>query len=469
VYVLAASTAENTPATPALLASQDWYIISPPTGITGRTIFPNCQHGVCDATNVINAINGMDYGHANCAPAKTDSVCTYQCDAGYTFTAVGTAENVVDFIMSCSHTNSHFTDPNGMGGMITCVANPCEEPLVAPYDNWETADQNPGVNYDSCTTPGKVSGSTCTPACEAGYSPVNVPSVKTLVCGTNPSNSPSWDKNTASESIINLGVQSTFQFDGTTDLTCGRTCNWAVISTTTANADYSSCLNQGDGYACTPTCAAGYVATTAATGIILNCDDGSVAAPGLMVTPWSAADATLVCEAGVAPAPAPGAPATGVPPTAVRATGAPTTAAAKLTTTAAASATGNPAPVPHTHTPTPAENTGKNSIAGKALAPPAQAVESFPIPAVTSLANAKVSKESSRKAGKASAFKHMKSKSSIRKPAAYAASGVAVVVVLAAVVAIVTKHGLGPFSAPTIDYEESKELLHAPGTPKTYA
>jgi hypothetical protein len=359
--------------------------------------------------------------------------------------------------------------------------------LVAASGTWETAAQNPGVTYDDCTTPGKVSGSTCTPTCEDGYSPVNVASVKTLACGTNPSNGNTWAKNTASPSIAALGIPSTFQFDAATDLTCGRTCNWAVISTTTANTNYSSCLDKGDGYACTPTCAAGFVATTAATGIVLNCDDGgSVAAPGLMVTPWSAADATLVCEAGVAPT---AGPATAAAPT----TAAPTTAAAKLTTTAAASTIGNPAPAPapapRTHTPTPAAS------AGKSAAPAPAAV---PTPAVAPVATAKGDKEAVGKAGKdgntanrhvngamvnagkagkgtkegkkakggspakgaKEALQRTKSSSAARKPVAYVASGVAVVVVvLAAVVAIATKHGIGPFSTPTGDVEEGLQQL----------
>jgi hypothetical protein len=482
-----------------MATASPWYIVSAPKGTTGRTIFPTCQHGVCDATNVVNAIPGMNYGHANCAPAATGSTCEYQCDAGYSFAAVGAAASIADFTLSCGHPSSQFTDPNGAGGLITCTANACEEPLVAASGTWETAGQNPGVSYDDCTTPGKVSGSTCTPTCEDGYSPVNVASVKTLACGTNPTNGNTWAKNAASPSIAALGIPNTFQFDAATDLTCGRTCNWAVISTTTANADYSSCLDKGDGYACTPTCAAGFVATTAATGIVLNCDDGgSVAAPGLMVTPWSAADATLVCEAGVAPTAA---------PTAGPATAAPTTAAAKLTTTAAASAMGNPAPapVPHTHTPTPAASTGNNGKAGKSAAP-APAPAAVPTPAVAPVANAKGGKEAGGKAGKdgntanrhvngamvnagkaskgtkegkeakggspakgaKEALQQTKSSSAARKPVAYAASGVAVVVVLAAVVAIATKHGIGPLSTPTGDVEEGHPL-NAPGVHPVYA
>jgi hypothetical protein len=402
-----------------------WYIIRAPTGITGRSIFPTCMHGVCDATNVINAIPGMNYANPDCAPAATGSTCTYQCNQGYTFAAIGAAQSTVDFKLACDHSESHFTDPNGAGGMITCTANACEEPLVAASGTWELGSNNPSINYDDCTTPGKKSGSTCTPACQDGYSPVNVASVKTLVCGTNPSNGPGWDKAVASDEISKLGYPTTFQFDAATDLTCGRTCNWSVISTTTANADYSSCLGKGDGYTCTPTCATGYVATTAATGIVLNCDDGgSVAAPGLMVTPWSAADATLVCEAGVAP-------------TAGPATAAPTTAA--------------PAPVPHTHTPAPiVVAVATNGKAGKD-------------------AGGKVRKEH-----RASALQQSKSSSAARKPSsvAYAASGVAVVLVLAAAVGIATKHGIGPLAkkATTLDEEpnEGRPLL-TPGVHPIYA
>lgn len=55
-----------------------------------------------------------------------------------------------------------------------------------------------------------------------------------------------------------------------------------------------------------------------------------------------------------------------------------------------------------------------------------------------------------------------------RKPVAYAASGVAVVVVLAAVVALATKHGLGPLSTSNADVEEGHPL-NAPGVHPVYA
>ena len=183
---------------------------------TGATCTPNtCTNGPnqnADANAIYTACNAL----------KTDQSCAPTCPAG--FSAAGT------FTLTC------------IGGFYNAAGATCQPQACT---NGPT-NPNALVDYTSCNT--KLSGQSCQPTCQSGYT---AGAAFTLQC-------------------VSLKYTATF--------TCSpNTCSAGPSANADPNADYSTCNTMGTGQACSPVCKTGY---TLVGSFTLACSAGKYDANG---------------------------------------------------------------------------------------------------------------------------------------------------------------------------------------------
>ena len=198
-----------------------------PTGVAGLECIGELCRGGPNAP-----IANMDY--TTCSALRTGGSCTLTCLAGY---AVSGAPA---FTLSCP--GEKYDTP----AAAACTANTCTGGPVGGGD--AVAD------YTECNK--LATGAHCTPVCQAGYY---------------------------------RAQQTLLSCDATKKYTDPNVCLGQVCTSGPTNpathADYTACLALKTGDMCTPVCAAGYTATSAATAFKLACvsrsfTDGSTLACG---------------------------------------------------------------------------------------------------------------------------------------------------------------------------------------------
>jgi hypothetical protein len=232
-YALSSSFATTFP----LVCSANGYFTYP-TSVSPCTPY---------ACNVAATSGGYDakVDYSSCDNLNSGATCTPTCKSGYVSGLASTG-----FEMECA---------SGTGAYVVPLSSvkPRANPICNTNVCGGTATVLTGLDYTFCHGV-LVTGQTCTPTCKTGYTCSSTPQSFTMDCDTSGAY-----RDTAN-----------YPTSGATVTVTPNRCMYVNPSEALTNVNYNSCTfnNVVTGSTCTPTCAPGYTATSAASPINLVCD-----------------------------------------------------------------------------------------------------------------------------------------------------------------------------------------------------